>query len=34
MTARLQLYKGRRPCRESFTNATLNLPKIVTPFIY
>ena len=34
MTARLQLYKDRRPCRESFTNATLNLPKIVTPFIY
>ena len=34
MTARLQLYKDRRPYRESFTNATLNLPKIVTPFIY
>ncbi|HUZ07326.1 MAG TPA: tetratricopeptide repeat protein, partial [Candidatus Paceibacterota bacterium] len=34
MTARLQLYKDHRPCRESFTNATLNLPKIVTPFIY
>src|SRR5665213_417069 len=34
MTARVQLYKDRRPYRESFTNATLNLPKIVTPFIY
>jgi tetratricopeptide (TPR) repeat protein len=34
MTARLQLYKDHQPYRESFTNATLNLPKIVTPFIY
>jgi tetratricopeptide (TPR) repeat protein len=34
MTGRLQLYKNRQPYRESFTNATLNLPKVVTPFIY
>jgi Flp pilus assembly protein TadD len=34
MNERLQLYKNNQPCRESFTNATLNLPKVVAQFIY
>jgi predicted Zn-dependent protease len=34
MSERLQLYKNNQPCRESFTNATLNLPKVVSQFIY
>ena len=34
MTARLQLYRNRQPCRESYTNAALELPKVVTQFIY
>jgi hypothetical protein len=34
MTGRLQLYKNHQPYRESYTNATLELPKLVTQFIY
>jgi tetratricopeptide (TPR) repeat protein len=34
MTERLQLYKNRQPYRESYTNATVNLPKVITQFIY
>jgi Flp pilus assembly protein TadD len=34
MNGRLQLYKNNQPYRESYTNATLNLPKVVNQFIY
>jgi hypothetical protein len=34
MDGRLQLYKNGRPYRESFADATLNLPKVVIQFIY
>ncbi|HEY1717934.1 MAG TPA: tetratricopeptide repeat protein [Verrucomicrobiae bacterium] len=31
---RLQLYKNNQPCRESFTNATVDAPKILNKFLY
>jgi tetratricopeptide (TPR) repeat protein len=34
MNGRLELYKNRQPYRESYTNATVNLPKVITQFIY
>lgn len=34
MNERLQLYKNREPYRESYTNAAVNLPKVITQFIY
>jgi protein O-mannosyl-transferase len=34
MNERLQLYKNGQPYRESYTNATVNLPKVITQFIY
>jgi len=34
MQQRLELYKNGQPCRQSFTNATLHLPKMAIKFIY
>ncbi|HTA95857.1 MAG TPA: tetratricopeptide repeat protein, partial [Verrucomicrobiae bacterium] len=34
MLQRLELYKNSQPCRQSFTNATLNLPKMAIKFVY
>jgi tetratricopeptide (TPR) repeat protein len=34
MDERLQLYKNHQPYRESYTNAAVNLPKVITQFIY
>jgi predicted Zn-dependent protease len=34
MTNRLELYKNHQPYHESFTNATVRMPKVITQFIY
>jgi tetratricopeptide (TPR) repeat protein len=34
MSERLQLYKNNQPYRESYTNASISLPKVIIQFIY
>jgi len=34
MNERLQLYKNNQPYRESYTNASISLPKVIIQFIY